>query len=411
MHAIVHEIEGCALVAATIVVGAGWRHEPRGVEGLAHLVEHAHFVGSAGFRDPDTTTRSYGTHVDGRTLAEATTFDFACLREHAVPMLDVLQDVVFRPTFDVGRLAREREIVRSAMLVEAEFAPWEWAGLKLDDMLFDTDGMASLGTPRSFARITHPHVLAWQARHYRPESCCLLLSGDPAALAELLRRVPDHAAAAPSERPTPVRRPAGARTYLRREPDQSPEVCAGFRFPMAAYGPEVELLRVLLGNYPGSRVWRRFREREAIAYTVDASLRLMSDAGRLMVYVGLADVADPAAAWAALVDEIDAVREMGPTPDEVEWAKRVARLDLHRQMLDPERALRSLVSRWACIATGEHGAANPFDGILAGLERQRPEDVARAARAILVEERAAVSVVGNVDDWSLEGALAALPSS
>ena len=414
MRVLLHPIDGCALVAASLVVPVGWRHDPLGLEGLAHLAEHGHFLGSESYPDADAVTRPFGTHLDGRALADVTTYHFTCLREHAAPMLDLLRDVVFRPTFDRQRLAHEREIVRSAMLVESEFAPWEWAALKVDDILFEIDGLASLGTPSSFARLARRHLLDWQARHYRPEACCLLLAGDSAAIGALEggaggRGPAAKGAADEGPLPPPVARTVHERAYRRHHPDQSPEMCLGFRFPLTAFGPAVELLRVLLGNYPGSRLWRRFRDEEAIAYTVDASLRLLADGGRLNLYVGVADVVPPERAWQALVALVRELRDAGPTPDEVEWARRVARLDLHRHMLDPERALSFLVSRYSCLAARPAAEGGPYGALMAGLEREDHLGVAHAAREVLAGPAAALGVVGNVGDWSLTDALEALP--
>ncbi len=108
MRVVVQRMDHCPLVAAAIVVPSGWRHEPPGLEGLAHLVEHSCLLGPASCPNVDAATLPFGAHLDGETRAELTVYRFVCLAEDADPMLSLLRDVVFHPAFDPDRLAAER---------------------------------------------------------------------------------------------------------------------------------------------------------------------------------------------------------------------------------------------------------------------------------------------------------------
>jgi len=405
LRVVAHGIENCPLVAGSVVVGVGWRHEPVGLEGLTHLSEHAHLLGSERYPDPDAAVEVFGAQLDGATEAEVTSYDFVCLREDAAPVLDVILDAAFRPTFDVERLAVEREIVRSAMNQESDFTPWEWAEMKLDDLLFETAQVTSMGTNESFARITRRHVIELHRRYHRAGLSSLCLAGDPDILAGLRAEVD----IAEGERiPRAVPRPTERRAYHRPDEGQTPELFLGFRFAPEVYSPAVELLRVLVGNYPSSRLWRPLRTEEPLAYTVGSSLRHFGDGGRLALYVGMGDVALPAGVWGAVLSLIRDLRASGPSPQELRWAKRTARLNIQRIALDPERSVRNLVTRWPLLTQLPFPDADPYALVLDGLERQTEADVARAAAEVFRGENAALSVVGDTGDWSPEAALAGL---
>jgi len=396
------DMPGSGLAALSLEVRLGWRHEPAPWRGLVHLLEHARLLGSARYPDPQEATRPWGVTIDGRTNAESSELTAVCLPDDVPRVVPVLADLLFHPAFDTSRLGIERDVVAASLARREDFSPWSWARLKLDDILFASDELASLGTADTVGAWTRDALHSWHRRFDHAGNVRLLAAGDvdAAVLEEALCGVGEPTA--DGERPSLVRTPPASRCHHETVADVSGELYLGFAFDPDAFSPAVDLLRVLVGNYPASRLWRRFRTDSALAYTVDASLRRQSDACRLALYVGLSRPDAAPRVWEGLLDLLETLRRRPPGEEELTWARRTARVELRRRGASPEGALQLLREhhvgdrRVPDLDLGEAERA---------LERPSPEDVRRAAVEILRRDRAALSVVGDVGTWRPAAAL------
>lgn len=108
---------------------------------------------------------------------------------------------------------------------------------------------------------------------------------------------------------------------------------------------------------------------------VESGVRLLSDAGRFGVYVGIGKLGEEEEVGKALTELLRALKEEGPSEEELSWAKRVYRLDFLQRASDPERLLNFWVER----GTFNSAPLEPLSlkGELAGVDREQIREICR----------------------------------
>jgi len=378
------------LASAWLYVKVGWRHEPPEKRGLSHFLEHALYLGSRRYPDVDAATGRYGVHFDGPTLAEATGFGFICLKEDLPHLLKVLLDMVFHPCLEPKAIEGERLIVLGAVNQESDYPAWELVRARVDDLIFETDEVESLGTAESISRLAVADLRDWHRRYYHAGNAILAVAGDVAeeTIRQAMKAVP-----AGEERPAMVTVSHASRFYRKAARIATEEMFVGFKFPPPSDPVPLELLQILLGNYPQSRLYRRLRREEPLAYMVESSLRTLSDAGRLGLYLGVTRPAQARRAMQILFELLARLREEGVDEEELAWARRVYRLGLCTQACYPETAATFLGERslW--------GEAQDFAWLEERLEKVELEELSRLARRILRKENCYIGLIGPEVEW------------
>src|SRR5579884_2008622 len=96
--------------AVVVCVGAGSRHEPEGQNGVAHLLEHAVFLGAGGrdYRAIRAAIDRLGGDVSAETGEEVILYWGSANEQRDFPQcLDLVADLVLAPRFDSDSLRRE----------------------------------------------------------------------------------------------------------------------------------------------------------------------------------------------------------------------------------------------------------------------------------------------------------------
>ncbi|MFN3346574.1 MAG: insulinase family protein, partial [Candidatus Bipolaricaulaceae bacterium] len=232
-------------------------------------------------------------------------------------------------------------------------------------------------------------LVAWHARYYHQGNAVLLVAGDvdEERMAEFLGQ---QALPEKGERPRPQRVEHRQRVWLKGVDFPTPELFLGFRLSRECNGPALRALEQLLANEPLSILYRRLRTEEPLAYMVDSEVKFLSDAGRLGIYVGLAEPGVAPRVWETLL-ELFGDLQAGKVPEDTRaWAEKAARFAAVQERCDPERALAAL--RRKALAGGE--AELSWEGL--------PE----LSQNIFRRENAYLAVYGTTPGWDPERALA-----
>src|SRR5262249_21506989 len=121
---------GIETAAVGVWVGAGTRHEPAAINGVAHLLEHMAFKGTQrrNAREISVEIESVGGHLNAYTSRENTAYYARVLADDVPLALDIVADILQHSVFDESELARERTVVLQE-IGQAEDTP--------DDIIFD----------------------------------------------------------------------------------------------------------------------------------------------------------------------------------------------------------------------------------------------------------------------------------
>jgi len=384
---------GLRTLALTVAVRGGARWESEGRSGWSHLLEHLVFKGAGdmGARDIVERIEAEGGSINAATGYERTSFEVRALNGSLGLAMQVVSDLVFRPTLDPAEIAREKDVVAQE-IAEAFDTPDDHVFEMAQTMAFAGQplGRPILGSVDSLRPADRAGVVDWRARLYSPDRMVVAVSGavDEAELLALAERWFGDAAAAPADVPAPAAFSGGAATLSRRI-EQANLV---FQLPsLAASDPAMPALRLfteILGGGMASRLFQSAREERGLAYAIDAYQEPYDDGGVLGIYAGAA--ADRAVELARVcADEIRDLTDKGPTAPELSRAKAVLRGGLWMSDESPaSRAGRNAAQ------TLMFGAPIPSDETARRIEAVTADDLRSVGARILAPRRTATAVLG-----------------
>ena len=384
---------GLRTLALTVAVRGGAKWETEATSGWSHCLEHLVFKGAGdmGAREIVERIEAEGGSLNAATGYERTSFEVRAL-EGSLPLaMQVVSDLVFRPTLDPTEIEREKDVVAQE-IAEAFDTP--------DDHVFEMAqtrawrdqslGRPILGSVNSLKPITRATIGDWRARLYSPDRMVVAVSGavDETELLALAERWFGDQTGTPAEAPgTP--RFTGGDAALSRRIEQANIV---FQLPApSAADPAyaaARLMTEILGGGMASRLFQSAREERGLAYAIDAYHEPYEDAGVLGIYAGAA--ADRAVELAQVcAAELKALADKGPTEAELSRAKAVMNAGLWMSDESPAARAGRLAAQ-VLIFGAPISSQRMADRTLA----QTTADVRAAAMASLEPGRAATAVLG-----------------
>jgi len=123
-------MEGVGSCCLGLWVGVGTRDEAPEVNGIAHLLEHMAFKGTArrSARDIAEEIEAVGGQMNAYTSRESTAYYARVLEEDLLLAVDLVSDILLNARYDQSELERERAVVLQEIGL-AEDTP--------DDIVFD----------------------------------------------------------------------------------------------------------------------------------------------------------------------------------------------------------------------------------------------------------------------------------
>ena len=361
--------------------------------GWSHLLEHLVFKGAGdmGARDIVERIEAEGGSINAATGYERTSFEIRGVEGSLGLALQVVSDLVFRPTLDPVEIEREKDVVAQE-IAEAFDTP--------DDHVFEMAQSAAyqgqslgrpiLGSVESLKPVTRESIEAWRAALYSPDRMVVSVSGavDEAELLKLAEVWFGSAVATP----IPVLEPTvftGGHETLARKIEQ-----ANLVFQIETSGvlsddmPTTRIFAEILGGGMASRLFQSAREERGLAYAIDAYQEPYADTGVIGIYAGAA--ADRSVELAELCarELVDLARK-GPTDAELSRAKAVLTAGLW--MADESAASRS--GRLA-TQTLVYGAPVASDFQVEQLRAVTIEGMKRVGSGLVETNRCATAVLG-----------------
>lgn len=382
---------GLRTLALTVAVRGGAKWEAEAQSGWSHCLEHLVFKGAGdmGARDIVERIEAEGGSINAATGYERTSFEIRALDGSLPLAMQVLSDLVFRPTLDPAEIVREKDVVAQE-IAEAFDTP--------DDHVFEMAqtrafagqplGRPILGSVASLAPLDAAGIEAWRARLYSPDRMVVVVSGavNEDELLALAERWFGDQTATPAPEPDRPRF-TGGMSALTRKIEQANIV---FQLPApsvrdAAY-PAARIMSEILGGGMASRLFQSAREQRGLAYAVDAYHEAYEDAGVLGIYAGAA--ADRSVELAQVcAAELKLLATEGPTAAELARAKAVLNAGLWMSDESPASRAGRLAAQ-VLIFGAPIASQTMADRTLA----QSADDV-RAAAAMAVDAGLAATAV------------------
>jgi predicted Zn-dependent peptidase len=389
-------LPGARSVSIAAYVLAGSRLETPAEAGVAHFMEHITFKGTARFpstRAISEAIEGVGGSFNAATDRESTVYWVRVPRREATRAMDVLGELIVRPTLDDAEIDGERAVIveeiRSYLDDPAEFAQILFQQAMFGDgplgreICGDEEGIRALpaDTIRGFWRAT-----------YRPANAVVAVAGDighDEAVGLAGTAFGTGNGIVPGFAPAPAL-PAGERALLRSRRDASQAQLVVGVPGLRRDHPDAWILAVLnavLGDGMSSRLFLSVREAKGLAYDVSSGLVDYADAGSIEVSAGVDPARLPAALEAVLV-ELSRLRDETVPADELAKAKAYLSGGLELRM-DETRHLASWIGGQEAL----HERVLTLDEALAEVAAVSAEDIRRLAGELFVDAGLRLAVV------------------
>ncbi len=401
LKAIVIPSRQSPIVVCDLTYPAGSFDDPPGLSGVAHFVEHMLFKGTKRFPKGriDRLVAESAGHSNAESSEDSTRYWFAFPSDSWEIALEIEADRMHAARFDRREVELERRVIREERSRELDTPQG-----RLDQALFAQMYQRHpyrnpiVGWPEDLARIGDRDLRAFYRAHYRPQGAVLVVAGavDPVPtldhIAAVMGRVPPSA----GERPRPViDEPSqlGRREFVIEDAEAGARGVLAWRAAPRGHRDAIplEILADLLCGGRQSRLWARLVETERLVTWVDAQSSACRRDGQFLIQIEGNSPANLASAQARILDEIQRLATRGPTPEEIDRARR--RLDAGRRW---ER--QDLMSLAAAVGTAAlWGDWRDWDREYQAALAVTSADVAQAAAAHLVDSRLTIG-------WSIRPA-------
>ena len=277
--------------AVGVWVDVGARHEAAEVNGVAHMLEHMAFKGTAkrDARRIAEEIEAVGGSLNAYTSRENTAYYARVLKADVPLAVDILSDILQHSTFDETELDRERAVIIQE-IGQSFDTPEDLIFDQFQEVLYPDQplGRPILGTEELIKSIPRADIASYMKRNYMASGMVLAAAGnvDHAALvaqaesafAEIGTGVPPTAAPA---------RYAGGERFENRDLEQ---VHFTLGFDGVPYGdPDyyaASVFSYLLGGGMSSRLFQEIREKRGLVYSIYSFTSPYRDGGNFGVYAG-----------------------------------------------------------------------------------------------------------------------------
>ncbi len=382
-------------VSIAAYVLAGSRLESPEQAGVAHFMEHITFKGTAAF----PTTRAISEAIEGvggsfnaATDRESTVYWVRVPRREAALAMDVLGELIIRPTLADAEINHERAIVIEEIRGYLD-DPTEYAQILFQQAMFGDGplGREICGDEAGIRALPEATIHEFWRTAYRPSNTVVAVAGDIAH--ETAVELADRAFGSgngilPAFAPAP-RLPAGERVLVGRRPTSQAQLVIGVpalhrdhadAWPLA-------VLNTVLGDGMSSRLFLSVREDRALAYDVSSGVMEYADAGVLEVSAGV-DPPGLAAALEAILREFARLRDEPVPDDELSKARSYLAGGIELRMDETRH-----VASWIGGQEALHDRVMTIDDALGAIAAVTSEDIQRLARTLLIEDALRMSVV------------------
>ena len=318
------------VVALDLWVRAGSADEKPDQAGMAHVVEHMMFKGTAR-RPPGQVAReveNIGGEINAFTSFDYTVYTMVVAGRYAALGVDILHDALTASAFDPGELEREKLVILEE-IKRTRDNPQQFLSRLLFSGAYRLHPYRNpvIGTEKSVSGFSRSDLTAFVGHWYRPSNMVLVAVGDrpfeemKKLASKTFGRLP--ASGAP-DRPPRTRDPARTRTKVSHAARDVTEVHFDLAFgtPDAAHEDVavLDLLSTILGHGDSSRLYGRIKLKENLVRSISAGVYAPADPG--LFYVGA--TVEPGRfreALGAVSEEISLIRSKPVGEDELDKAR------------------------------------------------------------------------------------------
>lgn len=341
MKILVKEDHNIPNVAMYLFFKIGSRNERPGATGLSHFFEHMMFNGAKKFgpKQFDNEMEKAGGANNAYTTPDVTVYTDWFPKTALDLMFNMESDRIRDLAFDPKIISSERGVVYSERRTSVDNNNFGALHEQLNAATYTAHPYhwPVVGWPSDIESWTMDDLRAHFAMGYAPNNCVMVVVGDVTVpqvfgLAhKYMESIPRH------DPPPPVRTVEpdqhGPRRVILHKAAQLPMEMIAYHVPETKH-PDItvlELIDTMLTGGQSSRLYRRIVDREELALSVRASLQNHFDPGTMVFTMQPRNGVQPERAEAALLEELDRLKNELAPEAELRKAKNQQLADLYRE--------------------------------------------------------------------------------
>ncbi len=383
---------------------AGSVDESDDEHGLAHLLEHMAFKGTAtrSARDIAEEIEAVGGYLNAATSNQRTGYYVRLLKDDLALGVDILSDILRNPRFDEAEFAREKEVVIQE-IGEAADTPDDVVFENLQATAWHGHPLARpiLGTPASVRGHTTAALRAFMARGYQPDTMVVAVAGR-VDVDDFLKRVEGAFSDFAAGENANLRSPPIFKGGVRHDGRAIEQTHIAVAFPGVSSREEdffaARVFADVLGGGMASRLFQKVREEKGLAYSVYAFSDSYDDSGLIGCYAG-ADASEIPEIAAIFREEIISVAD-AVGAEELARARSMLRASMLMSLESPAARIENAAGQLF-----RDGRIMSADEITARLDAVTVDDIRRCARRA-IDGPTVLSIVGAADVNAAAAALA-----
>lgn len=332
------EMHEVPVVDVTMILRAGAVRDPDDVPGLATFTANMLDEGAGARSALDIAEEAayLGANFSTSAGLEASQVSLHVPKRQLGPALDLMADVVLRPTFADSEVARQRDLRRSA-IIQLRDQPTAIAPIAFNAIVFGSQhpyGRPQSGNEVSTAALSRDRVVGFYQTYYRPNNARVLIVGD-ITMAEARQLAVERFGAwargdlpaLPQVAPPP---PAPRTIYLVDKPGAAQSVIRIGHVGVPRSTPDyfaLQVLNTILGGSFTSRLNQNLRETHGYSYGASSRFDMYRMAGPFRAYASVV-TAKTDSSLIEFLRELGHIRDEAVPQQELEKAKAYIALGL-----------------------------------------------------------------------------------
>ena len=289
VRVVTEHIPSTGSAGVSVLVDAGPQDEPTHQSGLAHLCEHALFLGT-----PLRSSTELAELIDtaGGQLGAFTAPDYTCFFAHVLQdyvsyAFDLLGDVIVDSQFPEAALNREKDVVCQEIL-QYQDAPNHLALSSIKRLLWGLDPLACsvMGSVESVSELTRDDVAGFISKNYTPDRIIVAAAGatDHDSIVEQAQDAFWTLGGQAQPRPISKLNLSGG---IDVTPLKTNQCTINIAIPVPAFTSdlryELHVVNCAIGGGMSSRLYQAVREKSGMAYSVSSSILAYRRGGALLI--------------------------------------------------------------------------------------------------------------------------------
>lgn len=403
-----HEVP---IVDVNLIIGAGSIRDPRDLPGLATFTANMLDEGAGRRTALEIADESafLSAQLGAGAGAEWATVSVHTPKRQLAAVLDLMADVVLRPTFPDSEVTRQRDLRRTAIL-QLRDNPTAQAPLAFNAIVFGAEhpyGWPAGGNDASTGLLDRARVQQFYQTYYRPNNARIIIVGD-ISIAEarqlITARFGSWARGTVAAAPAPTAPASAARSfYLVDKPGAAQTVIRIGHIGVARSNPDFYALRVMntiLGGSFTSRLNQNLRETHGYTYGANSGFTMRRLAGPFTASASVV-TAKTDSSLIEFFKELRRIRDEAVPAEELNKAKAYIALGMPGDF----ETTQGTAGQFLDLLSNDL-PLDTYAGYIARINAVTAADVQRVARQYIDPEHFAIVVVG--DRSQIEAGIRAL---